>query len=129
MQSSANKRVLEMILSGRSFINNRNSKGPSTEPCRNPLTTGTLSEEHPSTVTLWDLPRSDAGEAQTRNSSISSQAPLDSVRACMRVCVCVCVCVCEPSRPEFEIGYFPRVDGGSNLNIYQHILLPQAPLQ
>ena len=52
MQSSANKRVLEMILSGRSFINSRNSKGPSTEPCGTPLTTGTLSEEHPSTVTL-----------------------------------------------------------------------------
>ena len=32
MQSSANKRVLEMILSGRSFMNRRNSNGPSTEP-------------------------------------------------------------------------------------------------
>ena len=52
MQASANKRILEMILSGRSFMNSRNSKGPSTEPCGTPLTTSTLSEKHTSTVTL-----------------------------------------------------------------------------
>ena len=57
MQSSANKRVLEMILSGRSLINSRNSKGPGTEPSGIPLTTGTLSEKHPSTVTLWVMSR------------------------------------------------------------------------
>ena len=32
MQSSANKRVLDMILSGRSLMNSMNIKGPSTEP-------------------------------------------------------------------------------------------------
>ena len=57
MQSSANKRVLEMISFGRSSTNSRNIKGPSTEPCGTPLTTDTLSEEHPSTTTLWVLPR------------------------------------------------------------------------
>ena len=37
-----------------------------------------------------------------------------SVRACERACVracvrvCVCVCVKQPSRPEFDIGYFQR---------------------
>ena len=46
------------ILSGRSLINSRKSRGPSTEPCGTPLTTGTLSDYNPSTTTLWVLPRS-----------------------------------------------------------------------
>ena len=49
--------VLELILSGRSLIKSKKSNGPSIEPCRTPLTTGTLSDEQPSTISLWVLPR------------------------------------------------------------------------
>ena len=34
-------------------MNKRNSIGRSTDPCLTPLTTGTLSDELPSTTTLW----------------------------------------------------------------------------
>ena len=44
--------VFEMILSGRSLINSRKNRGPSTEPYGTPLMTSTLSDAHPLTTTL-----------------------------------------------------------------------------
>ena len=61
MQSSAKSLELETILSGRSLMKRRKSMGPSTDPWGTPLTTGTLSDELPSTTTLWIRPdRKDA---------------------------------------------------------------------
>ena len=61
MQSSANSLVWELIFSRRSLINIRKSTGPHTDPCGTPFTTGTFSDDCPSTITSWDLfPRKDA---------------------------------------------------------------------
>ena len=61
MQSSAKSLEFEVILSGRSLMNRRKSMGPSTDPWGTPLTTGILSDELPSTTTLWVRPdRNDA---------------------------------------------------------------------
>ena len=56
MQSSAKSWILELILSGRSFMNSRKSKGLSTKPCGTPLTTGTLSDAQPSTTSRCERP-------------------------------------------------------------------------
>ena len=56
MQSSAKSLEFEVILSGRSLMNMRKSIGPSTDPWGTSLATGTLSDELPSTTTLWVRP-------------------------------------------------------------------------
>ena len=43
-QSSANRRTEDQMLSGRSFIKNRNRIGPKTDPWGTPGNTGTGSE-------------------------------------------------------------------------------------
>ena len=48
IQSSANNLVFEATDSGRSFIKMRKSRGPSTDPCGTPLTTGSWLEISPS---------------------------------------------------------------------------------
>ena len=42
---------LELMLSGRSLINIRNKTGPKTDPWGTPLTTGTFTNDCPSTST------------------------------------------------------------------------------
>jgi len=45
------------MLSGKSLMKRRNRRGPSTEPWGTPLTTGTLSDDSPSTKTCleWNV--------------------------------------------------------------------------
>ena len=43
--------ILELRSSGRSFIKIENSTGPNTDTCGTPLTTGTFSDDCPSTST------------------------------------------------------------------------------
>ena len=47
LTSSAYKMHDEVILSGRSFINSRNSRGPRIEPCGTPLVTPIGSQRVP----------------------------------------------------------------------------------
>ena len=50
-QSSVNKWQVEFMPRGRSFMNMRNSRGPSIEPCETPLITLAGSEIQPSHTT------------------------------------------------------------------------------
>ena len=54
-QSSANKHTCGDRFSGRSFVNNKNKRGPKTVPWGTPDRTGTHSEWLPPTTTLWCL--------------------------------------------------------------------------
>ena len=47
--------VLELMLSGRSLIKIKNRTGPKTDPWGTPLTTGTFSDDCPSTKTCCVL--------------------------------------------------------------------------
>ena len=51
IQSSAKSISLELVSSGRSLLNIKNNTGPKTEPCGTQLTTGTFSDDWPSTRT------------------------------------------------------------------------------
>ena len=52
VQSSANSRTDDLILSGRSLMKIRNRTGPKTDPCGTPDRTGTGSEARPSNTTF-----------------------------------------------------------------------------